>query len=330
MCVPSSVRECVGVRECMHACVFACACACACVCVPDSATVVRVSPIRMPTISISVYQAASRQNATHPRHQNDWSTVAWQSSIIASLLTDCAELARACISAESAHAHTHERSREIAAQESAQAHAQEQARAQSQAREIVMRSTVCTLARTLTRESESAQVILRQVGQATIQQAEQEAACQMLSAVKHPTPSREWGSRERRESGALADYQGEVKACIERLRNLEEASAARERERHGAEVRRTHARHLAGDARHVGTRDAASVVPGNPSTWSPASRIEGQRVVLEDIADLRLQDTLIQTVQEYRYVCLALSACTRARGLLCELKPWTDAWCAGN
>jgi hypothetical protein len=309
-----------------------CMCVCAWTPIQQPLYAATASPTRMPTISISVYQAASRQNATHPQHQNDQSTVARQSSMIASLLTDCAELARACISAETAHAHTHERAREIAAHESAQAHAQEQARAQAQVREIVMRSTVCTLARSLTRESESAQEVLRQVGQATIQQAEQEAACQMLSAVKHPTPSQERGSREWQESEALADYQGEVQACIERLRNLEEASAAREWERecHGADVRRADARPLASDARHAGTRDAAGVVPGNPSTWSPASRIEGQGVVLEDIADLRLQDMLIQTVQEYRYVCLVLSACMRARGLLCEPKLWTDAWCAGN
>jgi hypothetical protein len=290
----------------------------------------------MPTISISFYQAASRQNAMHPQHEhdsNDERIVARQSSMTASLLrllTDCAELTRACISAETAQAHAHERAREIAAQESAQAHAQEHARAQAQAHEIAMRSTVCTLARSLTRESEFAQEILRQVGQATIQQAEQEAAWQMLSAVEHPTPSRKQGSRERRESEALADYQGEVQACVERLRNLEEAAAAREHERYRAAVRRTEARHMAGDTRHVETRDAAGVVPGNPSTWSPAPRIEGQRVVLEDNADLRLQDMLMQTVQEYRYVCLVLSACMRARGLLCARKPWADPRCAGN
>lgn len=288
-----------------------------------------VSPIRMLTGCISVYQAASYQNATLLQHQSDQNTVARQSLIIASLLTDCAELARACTSAETAHAHTHERAREIAAQESAQAHAQAQGRAQAQAREIAMRSTVCTLARSLKSESESAQGILRQVGQATMQKAEQEAACQKLSAVKNSTPSRERGSRERRKSEALADYQREVQGCIERLRILEEASV-REQERHGAEMRRTEARHLAGDVRHVGARDAAGVVPGAPSTWSPAPRIEGQRVVLEDNADLRLQNTLMQTVQEYRYVCIVLSACMRARVLLCESKPWADAWCPGN
>ena len=52
--------------------------------------------------------------------------------------------------------------------------------------------------------------------------------------------------------------------------------------------------------------------------------------MLEDNADLRLQDMLMQTVQEYRYVCLVLSACMRARGLLCARKPWADPRCAGN
>ena len=195
------------------------------------------------------------------------------------------------------------------------------------------------MAHALMRECEGAQELVHHLAQATSQQ---EAVWQTPVTVTAPfpseprpivvaqTPQLERQGRGARGSVALADYEEDVQACLRRLNTLEEEAAARERERREAEQRRTEARRAAVEARDAAApgaggagvaadagvmRAAGAVLEGSPGLSSPALLIENHGAMEADYEDVRLRDTLMQTVKEYRKLMskMEADAASRAR-----------------